>query len=97
MRAESTAAMAQAIARLRICTAAPRGARRGAVWNRASRNAVAWIEDHSGGHDRAEERSATNLIDSGHEFGAHGPSPPFNLSVQRSFFRSRNLAAEAET
>jgi len=54
-------------------------------------NAVAWIEDHSGGHDRAEERSATNLIDSGHEFGAHGPSPPFKLERAAQFFQEPQL------
>jgi hypothetical protein len=49
-------------------------------------NAVGRVEDHGGGYDWAEQRSAANFIDSGNVFGARGPRPLFKIERTAQFF-----------
>ena len=97
MRAESTAAMAQAIAVLANLKSEFFAALGGEQFRIAqTANAVSGIENDGCGHDRAEQRAAADFIDSSNALAPAAQARFSKLSVQRSFFSRRSLAAETE-
>ena len=92
MRAESTAATAQAMQCLanqqrEFFAALGREQFGIAQAANAVRRVVVLIEDDGGSHDRAEQRSAADFIDSGNVLRARGPSSLFEIKSAAQFFQ----------